>query len=173
MLKIITVIGFLLLSIGGYAQKSGYYMGDPDAVNNHRYFYLNNCNIDIHDLTSPFIDKKEILKTPDYRYFVTYYELSLKNLTIIDSNKEPSCIIINIYEGLDFAKNMVYPANYKPRKLRTNHLILDMVSAGSGNLIYRSWIDHSRIKVPNGYNKEQYLVGLLLKGFTIQPSVTE
>lgn len=169
MLKIITLIGFLCLTIGGFAQKANYFIADPTHINSHRYFYLSNCNIDIHDLTSPFINKMDVLKSKEGKYFILYYELSLKNMMIIDSDKEPTAVIINFYEANEFDNKMVYPPSYKVKKIRTSHFILDIVSAGSGNLIYRSWMDSKKIKLPRGFNREQHAITLLLKGFTIQP----
>lgn len=173
MLKFITLIGLLFLSIVGHAQKPGFYINDASIINTHRYFYLNNCPIDVHELTNPFINKNETKNAPLDKYFILYNELSLKNLTIIDSDKESTCIIVDIYESNEFNKTMVYPINYKPRKLRSKHLILDMTSVGSGNLIYRAWIDLAKLKFSNTYNRNICALKALLKGFTIQPLINE
>lgn len=169
MLKFIAIIGLLTISLSTYSQKAGYYLNPQANLNDHHYFYMPDCPIDVHDLTNPFLNKKLINESSNNYYFILFYELSLKNLIITDGDMASDCIKVYIYEDVDFHSNMVLPLGYKAQKFKKKTLILDMVDSQSGNLLYRSWIDIQKIKASNNYHQFQSGITLLLRNLNIQP----
>ena len=161
MLKLFTLISFLLINFSIAAQKASYYIDKSVDLNKFTNFYLLNCPLDAHDLTSPFINKNN-LNVKENNYYVLYNELSLKNLTIIDGESTESTFLINLYEGSSFDATVLKPADYKPKRIKGPHLILDIVSGKNKTLVWRGWINVKKIKSANITQKAIYLILLNL-----------
>lgn len=141
-------------------------------MNKYNYFYLENCPIDVHDLTSPYFDKFS-LKNNEINYYILYNEFSLNNLTIVDGHVDMGALQINIYQGTFFDKNTLTPLGYKPKKLKKTNLVIDLVDGGTKILVWRGWIDLSKIKSSNTYQLYQKAIATILGNFHIQPVISE
>jgi hypothetical protein len=169
MLKLFTLLCFLIINFSIVAQKASYYVDKTIDLNNFTNFYLLNCPLDAHDLTNPFIDKT-LLNKQENNYFALYNELSLKNLTIIDGESTESTFLVNLYESSSFDATVSTPIDYKPKRIKGPHLILDIISGANNKLVWRGWINLKKIKSSNVTQKAIYLI---LLNFRIEPVIVE
>jgi hypothetical protein len=172
MLKFLSFISFTLIYLSASAQKVSSYFDKTIDFNKYNYFFMANCPINIHNLTSPYIDKKN-LKGNEIGYFILYNELSLKNLVIIDDHAEIGTLQIYLYEGSSFDASISTPVGYKPKKLTRPHFIIDMIDGGSKTLVWRGWIDLSKIKSSGPYQHYQKGITAILNNFHIQPVIAD
>lgn len=172
MVKYLFFLSFIFIYLSASAQKASYYTDKTVDLNKFNYFFLANCPIDAHDLTSPYLDKNS-LKDSEIGHFIIYNEFSLKNLTIIDGHAESNSLSVNLYEAVLFDPNTQTPAGYKPKKLTKTNLIIDLVDGGSKLLVWRGWIDLSRVKSANSYELYQRAISAILCNFHIQPVIAE
>jgi len=172
MLKFLSFISFTFIYLSASAQKASYYVDKTIDLNKYNYFFLANCPIDPHDLTSPYLNKSSLNST-EMGYFILYNEFSLKNLVIIDGHAEKGTLQINFYEGGSFDAGTPTPPGYKPKKLSRSHLIIDMIDGGTKTLVWRGWIDLSKIKSSNSYQLYQKGISSILNNFHIEPVISE
>lgn len=172
MLKFTHLIGFFLIYLSAYGQKATYYKCPNVNFNTYSSFYMLNTPLDAHDITSPFINRKDF-KQNESNYFILYNELSLKNLTILDGESEHGTLLFNLYEGNTFNSGVIAPKGYKSKKLKGNNLIIDIMDGGDKSLLFRGWIELKRIKATNDYSRYQKGISLILLNFSIEPVVIE
>lgn len=172
MLKFLSLLSFTLFYLSASAQKVSYYIDKTVNLNKYNYFYLNNSTIDAHDLTNPYLNKNS-LSVNEISYFIAYNELSLKNLTIIDDHADNGTFFVNLYEAALFDATITTPPTFKSKKLKKNSLIIDMVDGGSKMLIWRGWVDISKIKANSQYERYQKAISSVLSKFKIEPVIAE
>jgi hypothetical protein len=172
MLKFFTLIGFFLIYFSGHAQKAFYFQDKDVDLNKFSYFYLANSPMDAHELVDPFLDKNK-LDANKYMFFALYNEASLKNLTIIDGSSEFLTLIFNLYEASSFDQSTFLPMSYKPKKIKGNFLILDILNGANKTLVWRGWIDLKKIKATEVYTLYQKAIHQIFLNFTIEPTVIE
>lgn len=172
MVKFMQLIGLFLIYLSAYGQKAFFYQNSALDLNKYSYFLIENSTFEVHDITNPFINIMNI-KDNENKYFILYNEVSLKNFTIIDGESGYMTILMNIYEGSSFNDSILMPKDYKKKKLKGNHLILDMTDGGSKSLIWRGWIDLKKIRAKDKYTLYQRAISLILLNFSIEPAIIE
>lgn len=172
MLKFTHLIGFFLIYLSVNAQKASCYKSPNVNFNTYASFYMLNSPLDAHDITSPFINRKDF-KQNESNYFILYNELSLKNLTILDGESEHGTLLFNLYEGNAFSTEGIAPIGYRKKKLKGNNLIIDIMDGGDKTLLFRGWIELRRIKAANDYSRYQKGISLILLNFIIEPVIIE
>ncbi len=172
MLKFIYLIGFFLIYLSASSQKAYYFIDEEAKLNAYNYFYVENNPLDAHDITNPHLNKKELNDT-EIKYFILYNEVSLKNLTILDGAAEERCFIIYMYEGSAFDEKIPAPSSYKKKKIKGNQFIIDITSGSTKLLVFRGWIDLSKIKTTDTYRLYQRAICLILSNFKIDPIISE
>lgn len=172
MLKFMQLIGVFIIYLSTYSQKAFFYKNSDFAPNKYRYFLIDNPHFDTHDITSPFINIDDYTINEN-KCFILYYEVSLKNLTIIDGESADMTILMNMYEDVFFNDSILIPKDYKKKKLKGKCLILDMIDGGNKSLIWRGWIDLKKIKAKDEYSFYQKAISLILLNFTVEPTIIE
>lgn len=172
MLKFFSSVGFLLIYLSASAQKASYYIDRSVDLNSFNYFYIEDSLTDVHDLTSPYLIKSN-LKSNQMSTFILYNELSLKNLTIIDDHADIGTLLIHFYEDIKFDPLVKTPTGYKSKKLAKKSFVIDMVNGGTGQLVWRGWIDQKKIRATDDYQRYQKGITCILKNFLIQPVIHE
>lgn len=169
MLKISQLIGLLLFSLSGSAQKAFYYQEKSVDLNKFNDFYIQDSPIDAYELTSPFINKMA-LQDDNNKYFILYNELSLKNLTIMHVNNIDKELLISIHLEGNYLCGCAISSNYyKKKKAKKGDLVIDIVDGASKTLVWRGWTDLKKIKSTNAYSLYQKAISLILINLKIDP----
>jgi hypothetical protein len=171
MVKTISLLIFMGIYFSAYGQKASYYIDSGTDLNKFPSFYMPSSSLDAHDLTDPFLNKKS-LSDNNYKDFVIYNELSLKNLTIIDGHGGEGVFEVYMYEGSAFEKRTT-PLGYKSKKLKGQFLVIDILNSGNQVLVWRGWIDLKKVKADSTNQKYQKAICCLLANLKIEPEMTE
>lgn len=172
MLKFIYLTSLFLICLNLNAQRARFYKNPSIDFNQFTYFYIQNNPVDAHDINSPFINKM-LFTDIENKCYSLYYELSLKNMTIIDGESINKTILVNIYEGIDFDNMVKTTADYKNKKIKTQHLMIDILDGSNNTLIFRGWIALKNKKAISNYDLYQKAIYLILYNFKIDPVIIE
>ncbi len=172
MLKFVQLIGFFLIYLSASGQKVFFYRNATVEFNKFNHFFIQNSPLDVHDMASPYLKKSDLVIN-ESKYFILYNEVSLKNLTILDGESENGTLLINMYEGMQFADLPNPPKGYKKKKIKSNHLIIDIINGADKSLIWRGWIELKKIKATDDYQLYQKAISLILLNFAIDPVISE
>jgi len=144
MRKLFFILSIIFIYLPLNGQKASFYQDKSVNLNTYTSFYLLNTPIDAHDLSGAYLNKS-IFNDNEYMYFATYYELSLKNIVVVDGENMINCFHVKPYISNKF-DHLPTPLSYKIPKIKSNTLVIDLVDASTKTLVWRGWINLDKIK---------------------------